>query len=140
MSDKANRFRFRAWNKTHKFMDVVDGYDLFVADGELCEVCEQFANYASFMDRSSVGDSHILMQSTGLLDANGVECFEGDIIECVWGSNIESISVVKWDGAMFCADIDYCKDLTCPEPLCNAHILSIIGNIHENPELLEAAQ
>jgi len=69
-----------------------------------------------------------LLQSTGLTDKNGVEIFEGDIVQiedfCAYVIEYEIITedyVVKSGFSNF-------GDLTKTK---------IIGNIHENPELLE---
>ncbi|MCM3241303.1 YopX family protein [Cytobacillus oceanisediminis] len=79
------------------------------------------------------------MQYTGLKDKNGKEIFEGDIVErnvlafgevrtfigqvkmfeCAWWIDTESAAVPLWD---------------------EMHELKIIGNIYENPELLEEAK
>ena len=59
-----------------------------------------------------------LLQFTGLLDKNGKEIYEGDIVR-----REDSLNwIVKWEGQGF-------------EPI-ELEKWEIIGNIHENPELL----
>lgn len=61
-------------------------------------------------------------QYTGLTDKNGNKIFEGDIVASTWGYK----GVVEFD------DITYAK-LECTfNEECE-----IIGNIHDNPELLD---
>jgi YopX protein. len=76
-------------------------------------------------------------QYTGAKDINGVEIYEGDIVMLVfpdgWGGYNDSkeIGQVSWNNAESRFEIyEYSGLLT-------TNAIQIIGNVHENPELLE---
>ena len=71
-------------------------------------------------------------QFTGLHDKNGKEIYEGDILE----SYCSECSKGRQDVVRFVSNGFWCgtdDDLWMP----NSEYCEIIGNIHENPELLE---
>lgn len=88
-------------------------------------------------------------QYTGLTDKNGKKVFEGDILSIAktmdgWGKyyvpplEYPVNVIVKWDFCAWmwetlCADKRY---ITFPEAWCH-YECEVIGNIHDNPELLE---
>ena len=92
-----------------------------------------------------------LMQFTGLLDKNGKEIYEGDIVrldkECYFSERInfdypERVGVVEYNSASFFM----AKDTSSMLSYC-VHASSItsfwgevIGNIYENPELLSTKE
>ena len=88
------------------------------------------------------GEDVILMQSTGLRDKNGKEIFEGDIITngsdvmCMKRHNTLGFYVEKKSKVEFIADCAILEEFE-EDAKEIADSLEIIGNIYENPELLE---
>lgn len=85
----------------------------------------------------------ILMQSTGLRDKNGKEIFEGDILAIETDEGILNVNIF-WDSkhALFMFESKKCneKDLLAELVEDNAYPFEIVGNIYENPELLEVTE
>ncbi|OAO07836.1 hypothetical protein A3836_01325 [Staphylococcus hominis] len=120
--------KFRIWDKTNKEMLEWEELDLNKERGEdeitIFEPTGQFAHPIFFYDA---------MQSTGLKDDFGNELFEGDIFE----SRFSGIKyVVYWDDKLASFWI---KGETKTHPLYTLTPFHprILGNIYENPELLE---
>lgn len=105
---------------------------LFVDDKkEKHEILVGYTNYriAWEVEPFTVG------QFTGLTDKNGKRIFEGDIVRYM----NNDIMVVVWnkESASFACAYSYINFNYCAT-LINGHMyLEVIGNIHDNPELLE---
>lgn len=107
--------KFRAWNKQLKHMyESVDIRDF------------RIHNY--FRDTT---EELILMQFTGLHDCKRKEIYEGDIIKTYNSQYL----YVKWD-----YDQWGLFDGICNEASIDRDNDEVIGNVYENPELLENAQ
>lgn len=84
-------------------------------------------------------DPDTIGQFTGLLDKNGKEIYEGDIL--MLGSSDAGICEVKWNESQlaFCIRFYYERNLGT-RPLGawarDGKNIAILGNIHDNPELL----
>ena len=123
--------KFRAWDSWRKRMSVVDRIYI---DTEGVRLYDDFGEYwRDFRDAK-------LMQSTGLKDKNGREIFEGDILAFETDDEVINVNVF-WDEehALFMFES---KKYNEQEPLAelvenNTYPFEIIGNIYENPELLE---
>ena len=85
------------------------------------------------------GEDVILMQSTGLFDKNGKEVFVGDIIKCTRGC-LHEVYIEKEYGGTYIGGMPamYLKGIR--EGYAWTGDEEIIGNIYENPELLEVAE
>lgn len=126
--------RFRAWDKVFKEMVQVNA---LVLDEQVIKV--------TYKNKNVVKDDvkeYVLMQSTGLKDKNGKEIFEGDIITngqnvmCMKRHNTLGFYVEEKGEVEFIADSAVLEDFE-EDAKEIADRLEIIGNIYENPELLE---
>jgi len=80
-------------------------------------------------------DPKTVGQFTGLKDMNGVKIYEGDVVRMLVDSE-EIESGVFWDAAGFCISASSGYEPFIGE-YYNSKQCEVIGNIHENPELLE---
>lgn len=135
--------KFRAWgverypglkqpaSKMHRNVSVVTTYP----EG-ITFVLTNFSMWGDDEYSGSIIDDAILMQSTGLKDKNGKEVFVGDIIKCTRGC-LHEVYIEKEYGGTYFGGMPavYLKDLR--EGYAWTEHEEIIGNIYENPELLE---
>ena len=81
-------------------------------------------------------------QYTGLKDKNGKRIFEGDIIKWDYAYNEGKYYQVRYDvgGACFSASREHNGDNTSTIFYNDEQYVEVIGNIHDNQELLERGE
>ena len=137
---KTRTIKFRAWDSADKMMycNIHDG--IRFDDGS----CYSFDKFL----RNSVGDPDMddyhkwsVMQYTGLKDSRGVEIYEGDFVshwheEMFFQDNV--VGLVVWQPDEACFEFEYSST---SQPFSNVDFNyiepQIIGNIYENPELVD---
>lgn len=118
--------KFRAWDEDSQRMN--GNVEIYIAKDKTIEVRPK-------------DDKTIVMQSTGLKDKNGNEIFEGDVIkyksgwkifteEVAYNKNLGGFGVVDADAGIIFAFGELFEHI-------NLGSLEVVGNIYENPELLE---
>ncbi len=134
--------KFRAWNNREKVMSLLRGFDFLIKQAIINCPNEKSKTAISSWDYK---DKEIkLMQFTGLQDKNGVDIYEGDVVNLCYEYFDGHYRVEECVGTVFFENgsfkmsykkYDEVREWRLDEP----EILSVevIGNIYENPELLE---
>lgn len=151
--------KFRAWDKLGKEMHKVSAIDFSSKGARIIRLAEVHSNGKGEHKRwySTVE----LMQSTGLIDKNGVEIYEGDIVEfedetsCYPFDDESSIGTINraqividniqgvvlenfmLKNSTVAESYEDYYDLPTYEKAFFFTECRAIGNIYENPELLE---
>lgn len=120
------KIKFRAWDKKRKKM--FDVYQImFCGVNTSIKLCNPDGGISRWFD---VEDRFILIQYTGLKDKKHVEIYEGDILEHQYKGKGEVI--YEAPGFRVIGD-----DMDIWLGHCDKKKRKIIGNIYENPELME---
>ena len=132
--------KFRAWDKKSKKMRAINTiafnyeHEAFNFNGDHLPKVVNVWGKDAIEDKEVIlyreSKDIILLQFTGLLDKNGKEIYEGDVIKTNEAGWIAKV-VYNRDG-FFCIDN---KGGFSTE--CDWEELEVIGNIYENPELLK---
>ena len=104
--------------------------DLMHDGGESCAMYFHEDGSDMQVDPDTVG------QFTGMGDCDGKEIYEGDILENSHGTRAE----VVWNQGCWCMDFhdfDLSFDRVCLYDFLTSDHVQIIGNIHDNPELMQ---
>lgn len=137
-----SKAKFKIWDKTRnkwlfsncgQFLLTQDGNVMFHMDGDnpLEPIIDQI-------------EYEVLMY-TGLKDKNGKEICQGDIVECKCGNTGKTIlRQVEYIGVSFCTkNGSFYNQKTKQREYCYIPLkpyVKVVGNIFENPELLEEGE
>jgi len=124
------KIKFRAWdNKRKKMIERIeeDGEYVVCFNGEIC--CIKHGN-APF--NVTLPQNLFLMQFTGLYDKDGKEIYEGDIVKCLDNSK----HLIQRNNDYSAYQLSNRNYIGLEKQNLEDNY-KIIGNIYENPELLE---
>ena len=127
--------KFRAWLNTEKRM--IDWKDLLIEKDDEEGFFLWVKDDPNDNHSGATGESDfVLMQYTGLKDENSTEIYEGDVIEWLDPFGVTVRSQVIYDETT-ASYKTYKGELSHISIRPN---LKVVGNIYENPELLEEKQ
>lgn len=120
--------KFRAWTEEGKVMY----YDVYPFKDDAL-----LLSYDEISFDEVPASDFILMQSTGLVDMYDKEIFNGDVLQTFDGE----LSKVVWNKELACWEAEFLSEIVdlseVADVKSNRSDCEIVGNIYENPELLE---
>lgn len=133
--------KFRAWDAKYKYMNykvMVGMYGDNVMDDENYTACSMWIEPKKVDYKCEPYWAHfepyhkdiLLMQYTGLKDKNGKEIYEGDIVRLPEDEDYKYYSIIYSKNRL-----GFTLSNGCGFGL--SYGIEVVGNIYENPELLE---
>ncbi|ORB29501.1 YopX family protein [Mycolicibacterium parafortuitum] len=151
--------KFRAWDGTK--MQTVASIDWDWEDEgsieSLCALSGFFVDGSPLRFYTDHADKPMLMQYTGVRDKHGLEIYEGDIVHSEtsplwlrveWFDSAFSLvpvrssslaTAVKWRMNTNRMKVMSIHAMICSKEAKDLYPLEVVGNIYENPELLETS-
>ena len=129
--------KYRVWH--HELGRLMSVKYMFFQDSEI----EEFELNDALMNDyiTAYPDEIGLMQSTGLKDKNGKEIFDGDVLEIEDEGEVLGDAKLTWDNeqAVFMIEAISVDDIAPFHEIISDETYSyrVVGNVYENPELLE---
>lgn len=93
----------------------------------------------AYDDNNFAGEGETLMQFTGLLDCEGKEVFEGDILEVTSnndGQKYITTFKVNLINGLYIDNLSLCMDMCLYDYGITSSNCKVIGNLYEHPNLL----
>jgi len=138
-----NRFKFRAWDKEDQRMiiDEQDFIPLFVTNKGVFRLNAH--HEGNLYNLLPIKDRFILMQCSSLHDMDGNLTYEDDLVRltCKEDKNFSKIGKIVFVDGCFGIEFMGRDDIVFYEGLKFRHSgidMKVVGNIHENPKLLES--
>lgn len=116
---RMREIKFRAWDTSEKKMHT--------------EISLLFANDLNGVFEGLSECGCIVMQYTGLKDKDCVEIYEGDVVRVM----DSTFAIVKYSDDRGAYYLDCGKGIGDVGLICQYDTIKLVGNIYENPELME---
>lgn len=103
-----------------------------------CIEIEHESDFGDWIERVEI-NGNTICQFTGLTDKKGKRIFEGDIVKSCEYDDVYAVRYFDYDGypAFDCVpEVSHCECNGLSYLMCTEGV-DVIGNIHDNPELLE---